>query len=305
MVDGRTLGEVLPTSIVPSARALIHAEHAQTSRSGFYAVGDPHPTNQPLQWGEAEAHTLARLARDLKLPGEARVHQKATRSWLIEALGNGAVVDISCHGHFDTDDFLQSALFLSKGQQLTLADLLSREIDLYGLRLLILSACQTAVLDLRGISDEVHSLSAGMLQAGANAVLGSLWSVDDKGTYLLMVRFAQEWLPSMKSEPPAAALARAQHWLRTVTNRELRIWRARNLPRIGLEERHEAGSERPEREPWAEEERTLIAPGGLGKRYDGSEGESLIRVEAERLQVPAARPFAEYIYWAGFQIMGW
>jgi CHAT domain-containing protein len=119
------------------------------------------------------------------------------------------VVDASCHGVFEARDFLRSRLVLAMGEELTLADLLSYQTDLRGLRLLVLSACQTALLDLQGARDEVYSLAAGMLQAGADAVLASLWSVDDKATYLLMMRLAQEWFPQMTRESPAAALARA------------------------------------------------------------------------------------------------
>src|SRR5260221_13877134 len=104
--------------------------------------------------------------------------------------------------------------------------MLSDQVDLRGLRLLILSACQTAILDLQGARDEVRSLAAGMLQAGAAAIIASLWSVDDRATYLLMVRFAQEWFHQMDREAPAYALARAQYWLRTVTYRELGSWEA-------------------------------------------------------------------------------
>lgn len=113
--------------------------------------------------------------------------------------------------------------------------MLNREANLSGLRLFILSACQTAILDLHGARDEVRSLAVGALQAGAQAVLAALWPVDDEATYLLMVRFAQEWLPRIGQEPPAAALARAQYWLRTVTIKTAplltcQILRARSFP---------------------------------------------------------------------------
>ena len=52
-----------------------------------------------------------------------------------------------------------------------------------------------------------EALRAGMLQAGARAVMASLWSIDDKATYLFIIRFAQEWFPNLQTEPPAAALA--------------------------------------------------------------------------------------------------
>ena len=163
----------------------------------------------------------------------------------------------------------------------------------------------------RGARDEVRSLAVGMLQAGARAVLASLWSVDDKATYLLMVRFAQEWFPTMDQEPPAAALAQAQRWLRTITNRELQMWRATNILTPTIEERREAGSETPERDPWLEKERELGGPAklvavrGRGNRYDSIDAESLIHVVARRQNDPDACAFADPIYWAGFQITGW
>lgn len=223
--DGSTMSETLPASVAPSARSLLVEEYVKTGRSGIYAIGDPRPTHQQLFWGEAEALTLTRLAHRLSMHGEARVQHRATRNSLIKMLSEGYIVDASCHGVFDPEDFLRSALLLANGKRLRLGDMLSREADLRGLRLLILSACETAILDLNGAIDEVRSLAVGMVQAGAQAVLASLWKVDEKATYLLMVRFAQEWFPKMHSEPPAVALARAQHWLRTATNRKLQQWR--------------------------------------------------------------------------------
>jgi len=69
-----------------------------------------------------------------------------------------------------------------------------------------------------------------MLQAGAEAVLAPLWSVEELATYLLMARFAQVWFPNMKSKAPAAALIEAQHWLRTVTIRGLLAWYSESIP---------------------------------------------------------------------------
>lgn len=95
LVNGRTLGQILPTSVAPSARSFHVHEDTSTDRSGVYAVGDPYPTHQPLLWGEAEAQTLVQIAHHMKLPGKVKVHKKATRSWLIEVLHRGLVVDIS------------------------------------------------------------------------------------------------------------------------------------------------------------------------------------------------------------------
>ena len=202
------MGETLPTSIAPSALSLLHDEQLVAPRTGIYTLGNPYPTQQNLRWGEAEAFTLAELGKRLERSANVKVQWQASRDWLIKALRTGLVVNASCHGIFDTQNFLRSRLILAHEEELTLADMLSDQVDLRGLRLLILSACQTAILDMQGARDEVRSLAAGMLQRAA-AIRALLWSVDDRATYLLMVRFALEWFPQMYTEPPATALARA------------------------------------------------------------------------------------------------
>ena len=302
--DGRTLGETLPTSIAPSALSLLHDEQLVAPRTGIYTLGNPYPTQQNLRWGEAEAFTLAELGKRLERSANVKVQWQASRDWLIKALRTGLVVNASCHGIFDTQNFLRSRLILAHEEELTLADMLSDQVDLRGLRLLILSACQTAILDMQGARDEVRSLAAGMLQAGAAAILASLWSVDDRATYLLMVRFALEWFPQMYTEPPATALARAQHWLRTVTNQELQLWQV-TISSLAVEANNPA--KRPEMvasDHASTNIEHLVAVRGRANRFDALQAQEIVQSSAEEL-VPGDCPYADPYYWAGFQITGW
>jgi CHAT domain-containing protein len=315
--EWQTFGDALAATTAPSARTLLHETMADADgpRAGVAALGDPRPTHQELRWGEAEALTLAALGGN---PTAAALHEDATRERLLAALAGAEMVDACCHGEFDAGDFLRSRLLLARGESLTLGDLLGGTLagagteasatgavgrqaaavvhrtPLQGLRLLILSACQTAILDLRGASDEVRSLAAGMVGAGAEAVLGALWSVDDKATYLLIVRFAQEWLPRRQIEPPAAALARAQRWLRGVTNRELRRWEATALPAAtsaaALDEAGEG----------------ITVRGGATRfsRYSAAEAVERVTAAAE-FAADDTRPYAEPIFWSAFQMTGW
>ncbi len=312
IAPGQVMSDIFVTSVAPSARSLLYKDRKVEARSGIFALGDPRPTFQELKWGEAEAHTLVQLAHELSLPAETKVHDEATRDWLVDALYRGVVVDASCHGYFNIDEPLQSSLRLAQQEVVTLGDMLNYNVDLRGLRLLILSACQTAILDLsQGARDEVRSFAAGVLQAGAKAVLASLWSVDDKATYLLMTRFAQEWFPNLNVEPPAAALVRAQHWLRNVTNNGLQEWQA--VTRIAgiLEDQHMEGSALPTEEPEGKQEVQLgnaaqpIIIYETSYRYSMNEGETQIRSLAVRRNKPYDCFYADPIYWAGFQIIGW
>jgi CHAT domain-containing protein len=281
--EWQTIADAMPTSLAPSARSL-HTSQKDSGRAGIYALGDPRPTHQELRWGEAEARTIVQLGGH---PEQVATLENATRPWLLDALHHAEIIDISCHGEFNMYDFLASRLLLANHEQLTLGDMLSGTADLHGLRLLILSACQTAILDLRGARDEVRSLAAGMLQAGAQAVVGALWPVDDKATYLLMVRFIQEWLPTMNSEPPAAALSRAQRWLRTVTNRELRQWEAVSI------QTSDPGTEH-----------NLVTVRGGGTRFGIAEAQERL-IASAALQADDACPYADPIFWSAFTITGW
>lgn len=64
--------------------------------------------------------------------------------------------------------------------------------DLHGTRLVVLSACETA---LGNYSFEgVYGLPRGFKQAGVESLLVSLWSVNDRSTSLLMSEFYRYWL---------------------------------------------------------------------------------------------------------------
>lgn len=65
-------------------------------------------------------------------------------------------------------------------------------LDFRGMDLIVLSACQTAQGDITG--DGVFGLQRGFKKAGANAILMSLWKVDDEATCLLMTEFYRYWL---------------------------------------------------------------------------------------------------------------
>lgn len=95
------------------------------------------------------------------------------------------------------------------------------QLDLPYCRLVVLSACETGLVDFSPQLEEYISLGLGFLYAGAPNVICSLWAVNDLSTAILMIKFYEE----MANQPSVAiALKAAQQWMRTVTKRELINW---------------------------------------------------------------------------------
>lgn len=79
------------------------------------------------------------------------------------------------------------------------------QLDLRGLDLLVLSACQTGLGEVT--SDGVFGLQRGFKKAGAQSILMSLWKVDDEAAHMLMTEFYRGWTTGLTKY---AALRHAQ-----------------------------------------------------------------------------------------------
>ena len=89
------------------------------------------------------------------------------------------------------------------------------DLDLSGTRLAVLSACQTGLGN--AAADGLVGLPQGLKRAGAEAIIVSLWPVDDKATQLLMDSFYSHL---DKKETPQQALLNARNELRNASIKE-------------------------------------------------------------------------------------
>jgi CHAT domain-containing protein/lipopolysaccharide biosynthesis regulator YciM len=170
----------------------------------------------PLPGTKAEAETIRETLKDKNVTEYTRL--EANELNLIQ-LKSPKILHIATHGFFINDDtvpnpMLKSGIALSganksvirgKNDGVVTALKLSG-LDLKGTELVVLSACQTGVVD-SDTTENVSGLSKAFIQAGAKDIVMSLWSVDDNATKELMGSFYKEM---QGGEEYAEALKRAK-----------------------------------------------------------------------------------------------
>lgn len=126
------------------------------------------------------------------------------------------VVHIASHFVLETGSGTEPYLMLggenagqADGYPLTLSKLEDSAISFHGTRLLTLSACSTAKGDVAKDGLEVDSLGMIAQQKDAQAVLATLWDVNDASTSRIMSDFYARWVKA-PADGKAEALRQAQ-----------------------------------------------------------------------------------------------
>lgn len=241
-------------------------EPARRNTRRFLALADP---SNDLPAARGEAHAIAELFGD-----EAEVVEgpAATSAVLVHRAEGASHLHLACHARGGMLDYQEAGLLLADGY-VPMADI--PRVRLGNCRLVVASACQTAVLDISELNEEAISLGSTLLAAGAACAVASLWSVDDLATALLITRFYEQMLNDPEDDP-AAALWNAQLWLR------------------GLDEpteREFVGAHGHLAEHFRRRAQARDLPGRRGSADDPSDAR-------ER------RPYAHAEYWAAFITMG-
>jgi CHAT domain-containing protein len=179
-------------------------------RSGF-------PELERLPGAAAEVEAIGRLYAGARKLDGADAHAEA----IMALLRRGGVAHFAGHAVFDDARPEQSFLVAATGREETSARITAAEIeqmDLRQLRLVVLSACQTARAQA-GRSGGFAGLAGAFLAAGAGGVVGSLWRVDDESTRTLMERFHATY---RESGDAGGALRQAQLQMLRSTDPALR-----------------------------------------------------------------------------------
>lgn len=164
------------------------------------------PALERLPGAATEVGVIQRQHRSARVLDGAAADAAAIRS----AFERGGIAHFAGHAVFDDARPERSYLVAAAGAaddspaRLTAAEIERMGLD--GLRLVVLSACQTSRAQA-GRSGGFAGLAGAFLAAGAGGVVGSLWRVDDVSTRTLMERFHAAY---RESGDAAGALRHAQ-----------------------------------------------------------------------------------------------
>jgi len=224
--DGSCLLERFPQRVryAPSCQ-LLHLTQNRKKPFPFESLLAMQNPTEDLSYADLEVSAI----RSTFPTAQVLARRAATKTALLthQDLIQADCAHFACHGIFDLESPLESALILAQGQgdtsspgdRLMLSEIF--DLDLRRCGLVTLSACETGLTDFTVLSDEYVGLPSGFLYAGTSCLVSSLWTVSDVSTAILMGRFYENLQSQM---PVAVTLNQAQCWLRDATGNDLNQW---------------------------------------------------------------------------------
>lgn len=160
-----------------------------------------------LPGAEAEAKGIAQL-----LGVQAAVGKAATEGFL-KQLQSPQILHVATHGYFmgvEKNPLSAGGLLLAQAAvwdslfpplgeedgRLTAQE--ASNLNLIGTELVVLSACETGLGEVRG--EGLYGLQRAFLEAGAHRVITALWQIDDEATQELMLSFYKNWIKRKQKE---------------------------------------------------------------------------------------------------------
>ena len=280
--NGQYLGEKFRVRIAPSTQVLTFCQKQPPNREkNLPPYGIVENTKGDLKHSPTECQLVAQIygvAPQHHLKGS----KEATKAKYKKLLTREKVLGLlsSHHATSNLTQPLESKLFLGD-TDLTLGELLNATIRFPQVGDLFLSCCETA-LGNSELTDDIFTLSAAFLSAGASNVISSLWAVDDLATTILSYFFHRNRAAGI---PSVDALWQGQMELKelTLAKAEESLDNAEAV----LEEVVEGSVEYEEKEKIVDNCQEIYDLVGQAQEAIGGE-----------------KPFDHPYYWAGFVCQG-
>lgn len=158
---------------------------------------------------EQEIKAISEKLAAVQSPFETYIGEEATEN-IVKQVNSPTILHIATHGYFKKKDqnndffdspMLSASLLLTgagasatpEGEDGILTAYEITSVNLIDTELVVLSACESGVGENRD-GQGVYGLSRAFFVAGAEAVVSSLWKVDDTATQKFMELFYTDWL---------------------------------------------------------------------------------------------------------------
>ena len=194
-------------SILPSASVLQYLKKPECEVANYrlFAIGNPDLGNSKydLFFADDEIQKVSAVWANSKV-----LTKKDATETAVKKMGKHFThLHFAVHGRYSVENPIEkSGLFFAKDSEndgfLSVGELFSLNLNV---DLVTLSACESGMGKILN-GDEIVGFTRGFLYAGANAIVSSLWSVDDRATRDLMIAFYN----SLPTETNDKALREAQ-----------------------------------------------------------------------------------------------
>ena len=213
-------------SSVPSlafGQVLFDRHQPQPHTPNLISIANPKGSLEPIPYADLEANLIHPTFPQASVTSFSQT--TATIFNLKAALQKIChILHFSGHASHNPKDPKRSRLYFANDEPLSFTDI--AQLALNQCQLVSLSACETSITSNQTILNEYIGLSSAFLYAGCSSVIGTLWTVNDISSCLLMVRFYQLYrgdsdYPTCQANS-ALSLRQAQTWLRSITRSQTR-----------------------------------------------------------------------------------
>jgi len=186
--DSKYLIQKYQIGYLPSATAFKYVLAKRKKKSyKILALGNPELQSKEmhLPYAEKEVQQIKKIHNDAYI----LIGKAASEAAFKKHSMDYDIIHVASHGEFNLDTPLLSCLRLAPGEgedgRLETREIFGHNLNAY---LVVLSACDTALGKLTK-GDEVIGLTRAFIFAGTPSILGTIWSVNDRSTSILMVNF--------------------------------------------------------------------------------------------------------------------
>ena len=179
----RCLSDFAISSYIPTVNVLLKTSESNSVKkhdnapTGLLIVSQPNTPKRTAILGAADEAN--KVARQLEKRGFSFItlsDQSGTVEGVLKAMESFSCIHLACHASQNSTSPLKSSIYLHDGP-LELSKIMKENFSHSDFA--FLSACQTST-GYENLPEEVVHLAAGMLAAGYQSVVGTMWSVFDK-----------------------------------------------------------------------------------------------------------------------------